>query len=144
MIPAIRSKIPQLQRCAALYTEQQAQQGKHVYDSNCTSCHGPNLQGAAAPPVGGKAFLKKAKMLDWTVADMRNLVVTSMPANNPGSLSPKEYAEVLAYLLAANCYPSGSNAFPTSTTSALKQTSLHPIQGAKGENSNNDTCPVKQ
>jgi polar amino acid transport system substrate-binding protein len=128
---------------AALYTEQQAQQGKQVFDNNCASCHGKNLQGSSAPPVGGTAFLKKAKMLDWSVADMRNLVVTAMPASNPGSLSPKQYADVLAYLLAVDCYPPGDKSFPTSATSSLKQTELHPIKGAKDEESKTDTCPVK-
>ena len=82
-------------------------------------------------------------MLDWKVSDMRNLVVTSMPANNPGSLTKQQYAAVLAYLLAVNCYPSGNKSFPTSVTPALKQTQLHPIRGAKDENSKDDTCPVK-
>ncbi len=83
-------------------------------------------------------------MLEWKVADMRNLVVSAMPANNPGSLSEEQYADVLAYLLAVNCYPAGSQPFPTSETAALQQTTLHQIQGAKGENPKNDTCPVKE
>jgi mono/diheme cytochrome c family protein len=128
---------------AALYTEQQARDGKHVFDGSCASCHGSNLLGGSAPPVAGSAFLKKASILHWSVADMRNLVVTAMPASNPGSLSPQQYADVLAYLLAADCYPAGDNSFPTSATPALKQTDLHPVQGAKGENTESNTCPVK-
>ncbi len=129
----------------ALYTEQQAEQGKAVFDSNCSSCHGNHLQGgASAPPIGGAAFLRKAKMLEWKVADMRNMVVSAMPANNPGSLSPEQYADVLAYVLAVNCYPAGSKPFPTSDAPALDQTTLHQIQGAKGEDSTNHTCPVKE
>lgn len=127
----------------ALYTEQQAKDGKQVFDTSCASCHGPNLQGGSAPPVGGTAFLKKAKILGWSVADMRNLVVSAMPASNPGSLSPQQYADVLAYLLAADCYPPGDKSFPTDATPALKQTELHPVQGAKGENPDSNTCPVK-
>jgi mono/diheme cytochrome c family protein len=127
----------------ALYTEQQAQDGKQVFDTSCASCHGTNLQGGSAPPVGGSGFLKKAKILGWSVADMRNLVVSAMPADNPGSLSPQQYADVLAYLLAADCYPPGDKSFPTDATPALKHTDLHPIQGAKGENPDSNTCPVK-
>ena len=128
---------------AALYTVQQAKQGKQVFDKSCASCHGSTLQGISAPPIGGATFLNKTKLLHWKVSDMRNVVVSSMPADNPGSLSKEQYAEVLAYLLAVNCYPAGSKSFPTSETSALKQTKLHPIQGAKGESSNK-TCPVTE
>lgn len=127
----------------ALYTEQQAKNGKQVFDTTCASCHGTNLQGGSAPPVAGSAFLKKAKILGWSVDDMRNLVVSAMPASNPGSLSPQQYADVLAYLLAADCYPPGDKPFPTDTTPALKQTELHPVRGAKAENPDSNTCPVK-
>jgi mono/diheme cytochrome c family protein len=128
---------------AALYTEQQAQDGKQVFDTSCASCHGTNLQGGSAPAVSGSVFLKKAKILGWSVADMRNLVVSAMPASNPGSLSPEQYADVLAYLLAVDCYPPGDKAFPIDATPALKNTGLQPIEGAKGENPDSDTCPVK-
>lgn len=130
-------------KATALYTEQQAEAGKQVFDGNCASCHGNNLQGGSAPPVGGSAFLKKAQILHWSVADMRNLVVNAMPANNPGSLSPQQYADVLAYLLAVDCYPAGDKSFPTDTAPPLKQAELHPIQGAKGENPQSNICPVK-
>lgn len=126
---------------AALYTLQQAKQGKQIFAKHCASCHGTNLQGISAPPIGGATFLNKTKLLHWKVSDMRHVVVSSMPADNPGSLSKQQYAEVLAYLLAVNCYPAGSKPFPTTETPALKQTDLHPIQGAKGESSNK-TCPV--
>ncbi|MGH6682298.1 MAG: c-type cytochrome [Bradyrhizobium sp.] len=126
---------------AALYTSQQAKQGKQVFEKNCASCHGSNLQGISAPPIGGATFLNKTKLLDWKVSDMRHVVVSSMPADNPGSLSEKQYAQVLAYLLAVNCYPAGNKPFPTAGTPVLEQTKLHPIQGAKGESSNK-TCPV--
>ena len=128
---------------SALYTEQQAKDGKQVFDTSCASCHGTNLLGGSAPPVSGPAFLKKAKILGWSVADMRNLVVSAMPASNPGSLSPQQYADVLAYLLAVDCYPPGDKSFPTDATPALKQTELHPVQGAKGERPDSNTCPGK-
>ncbi len=96
----------------ALYTAAQAKQGKAVYSANCASCHGGNLQGVAAPAIAGKDFLATAKKNGWTVGIMRTIVTQNMPFNNPASLKPAQYAEVIAYLLASNCYPSGKTAFP--------------------------------
>ena len=33
--------------------------------------------------------------------------VTTMPEDNPGSLQPQEYADILAYFLSINGYPAG-------------------------------------
>jgi len=43
-----------------------------------------------------------------------------MPKNEPGSLQPDEYADVLAYLLKLNDFPSGSEALPADSL-ALKK-----------------------
>jgi mono/diheme cytochrome c family protein len=134
---------PSSEELAALYTEQQARQGEQVYKQSCASCHGGELQGVSAPPVGGKRFMTKAKILEWSVDDMRNLVVSSMPVNNPRSLSDKQYADVLAYLLAVNCYPAGNTPFPIQSTPALKSAHLQPVQGAKGEDQKTAMCPVR-
>ncbi|MCU4161863.1 cytochrome c [Acidiphilium sp. AL] len=96
----------------ALYTAAQAKQGKAVYSADCASCHGGNLQGVAAPAIAGKDFLATAKKDGWTVGVIRTIVTQNMPFNNPASLKPAQYAEVIAYLLASNCYPAGKTAFP--------------------------------
>jgi polar amino acid transport system substrate-binding protein len=66
-----------------------------------------------------------------------------MPFSNPGSLTPKEYADVTAFLLAANCYPAGSKPFPTTASPALAKVKLGPIPGAKPTNAKLGTCAVK-
>ncbi|MEX6507011.1 c-type cytochrome [Jiella sp. M17.18] len=112
-----------------LYTEAQAVQGAGVFAMQCASCHGGQLQGKSAPAIGGQQFLNKAKILGWSAADLRHIVVTSMPRSNPGSLSKQQYAEVLAYLLAVNCYPAGDKPFPQATDSQLQNAKLHPVAG---------------
>ena len=126
-----------------LYTEAQAEQGKQVYTQNCAACHGDQLQGKSAPAIAGTAFLKKADLLDWSVADLRTIVVTQMPRDNPGSLSPDQYAAVLAYLLDKNCYPAGQDKFPTKATDAIKNAKLQPVS-ALDKNQKTGTCPVAQ
>ena len=125
-----------------LYTEAQAKQGADVFAQQCASCHGAQLQGKSAPAIAGDPFLKKAKLLDWSVADLRHIVVTSMPRSNPGSLSKQQYADVLAYLLAVDCYPAGKQLFPKDTSSDLQNAKLHPV-AAKPSNKDFGTCAIK-
>jgi mono/diheme cytochrome c family protein len=126
-----------------IYTEAQAEQGKQVYAQNCAACHGDQLQGKTAPAIAGTAFLRKAELLDWSVADMRTIVVTQMPRDNPGSLSPDQYAAVLAYLLGKDCYPAGQDKFPTKATDAIKNVKLHSVS-ASDKNQDTGTCSVQQ
>jgi mono/diheme cytochrome c family protein len=126
-----------------LYTEAQAEQGMQVYSKNCASCHGDQEQGAAAPSIAGTAFLRKAKLLGWTVDNVRHLVVTTMPRSNPGSLSPQQYADVLAYLLASDCFPAGNREFPVKTTPELKTTPMQPPGSAAPDHPKLGTCSLK-
>ncbi len=125
------------------YTTAQARAGAKVYQASCVQCHGANLQGTAAPAVAGKAFVTAAKGNKWTLEDVRTLVVQNMPANNPGSLSPTQYAQVMAFLLAANCYPPGSKPFPQNDDPSFAKIPIQPLPGAHPTNSQLGTCTVK-
>jgi mono/diheme cytochrome c family protein len=125
-----------------LYTEAQAEAGKLLFQRLCTTCHGDHLEGKSAPPNGGRIFLSKAAKLGWSVSDMRLLVVSSMPLNNPASLSPKQYAKVLAFLLATDCYPAGKVPFPTEDTALLKATPLRAVASVRPDNPKLGTCHV--
>jgi polar amino acid transport system substrate-binding protein len=127
---------------ARLYTDAQAVKGQGVYMKNCASCHGPNEQGKSGPAVGGSAFLKRMKLLGWSVADLQNVVVSTMPRSNPGSLSQRQYSDVLAYLLAVNCFPAGQSRFPTKTTPKLTRVHLLAPKGATPDNQKLGTCTL--
>jgi mono/diheme cytochrome c family protein len=127
----------------ALYTEAQAQAGKAVYAANCVSCHGTKLQGTAAPAVTGPDFLTTAHKNGWTMQTLQALVTNNMPFSSPGSLSPKAYSEVIAFLLAANCYPAGDKPFPTNSDPTLAKIPLAPPAGTDNQLSKPGACMVQ-
>jgi mono/diheme cytochrome c family protein len=125
------------------YTAAQAHAGATVYAKACISCHGANLQGVAGPAVAGKEFLASVASNKWTYADLRNLVTQQMPLNNPGSLTPTQYASVLAYLLAENCFPASTTAFPETDSPALAQVKfLAPTSPVAPTDKTLQTCAV--
>jgi mono/diheme cytochrome c family protein len=125
----------------ALYTKAQAEAGAQVFASKCVLCHGANLQGTAAPSVAGTDFLDTAKHNGWTLEIIRYLVVNDMPFNAPGSLSPRAYADVLAFLLASDCYPAGSTPFPMKDDPAFARIKLGPVPGAHPGENRFGVCP---
>ena len=127
-----------------LYTEAQAQQGKPIFANSCAVCHGDNLQGKSGPAIAGSAFLKRTRTLNWSIDNLRSVVENTMPRSNPGSLSKKQYADVLAYLLAANCYPAGNKKFPTKDSPELKKAELKPPKNVTPDNPDLGTCVPQQ
>ena len=92
---------------AGVYTEAQAARGAEVYRVHCGFCHGEDLMGnEMGPGIAGSGFLQYWYGL--SLADLRTVLVTSMPQDNPGVLEPSQYADVLAYLLQTSEFPAGS------------------------------------
>ncbi len=127
----------------ALYTSTQAHAGKIVYARYCLQCHGADLQGTAGPAVAGTEFLKNAKFDGWTLNDVRTTVFLNMPFSNPGSLTPKQYADVMAFLLASSCYPAGATPFPQVARASFASIRIAPIAGVHATNPKIGTCAVK-
>lgn len=90
-----------------IYTEDHANRGKQLYSDACASCHGPELTGGEmAPPLVGGDFTS-----DWnglSVGDLFDRMRISMPQNAPGSLTGQQNADILAFVLQANKFPSGT------------------------------------
>jgi len=89
-----------------VYTKAQAQRGQAVYQQECAKCHGQNLAGGeAAPPLTGAEFLK-----NWngkTAGALYERTRKTMPSDDPGNLSTRQYADLVAYMLGANEFPAG-------------------------------------
>jgi polar amino acid transport system substrate-binding protein len=125
------------------YTPAQAKAGVAVYRKSCLQCHGADLQGTAGPAVAGTEFQANAARNKWTLNDLRTTVFENMPFSNPGSLTPTQYADVMAFLLASNCYPPGTKPFPHTASAALAKIKLGPVHGVKPSNPKLGTCTVK-
>ena len=96
---------------SGVYSEAQAKRGEAVYKEQCAACHGDNLEGSGPmPPLAGKDFL--ANWQGKPVSDVFDKTQTSMPATAPGSLSPAQTADVMAYMLAVGKYPAGGADLP--------------------------------
>jgi sugar lactone lactonase YvrE/mono/diheme cytochrome c family protein len=90
-----------------LYTEAQAAHGGEDYGKYCAACHGASLTGSGeAPALQGAQFISDFN--GETVGELFDRIRTTMPQDNPSSLTRDQYAGVLAFLLKANGFPAGA------------------------------------
>ena len=89
-----------------IYTEEQAKRGETVYAQTCANCHGATLAGGEmAPALAGPDFIPA--WLNQTVQDLFVRVHEDMPQDNPGTLTPEQAADTVAFILATNKYAAG-------------------------------------
>jgi mono/diheme cytochrome c family protein len=86
---------------------EQVDPGYRVYDEHCAVCHGYNLLSGemGGPPLTGAFFYNY-----WagkSVGDLLEYVRNNMPLGQPRSLTPEQYANVVAYILDYNKFPAG-------------------------------------
>ena len=92
-----------------VYTADQAKNGEGLYKEQCAACHGDNLEGSGPmPPLAGKDFL--ANWGGKTLGDLYEKTQTTMPATAPGTLSPEQTADIVAFMLSKDNFPAGSTA----------------------------------
>lgn len=81
-----------------VYTTAQAVRGEETYMNVCVGCH----------PAGTyTTALFRATWDGRPLSDLFTQVSETMPKQEPASLTPKEYAQVVAYLLKINDAPAG-------------------------------------
>ena len=89
-----------------VYTDAQATRGSTGFTGHCANCHGASLGGTGeAPALAGPQFLSDFDGL--SAGDLFDRIRTTMPQDNPASLTRDQYADILAFLLKANGMPSG-------------------------------------
>jgi mono/diheme cytochrome c family protein len=111
---------------AAVFTAAQAHDGLAFYTQYCSKCHAAGLTGGLGPDLFGRAFTAS----NLSMGALNQEVTHEMPQDNPGSLAPAQYAAIIAYLLAANCYPSGTTPYPADGTVPNRTTKVATQGGA--------------
>ena len=81
----------------------QASLGRRRFEQTCQACHRPR-------EFRGSAF--QAAWRGRTVGDLLQVLLDTMPPDDPGGLDPEYYADVAAYFLSLNGYPSGEEDLP--------------------------------
>jgi glucose dehydrogenase/mono/diheme cytochrome c family protein len=80
---------------------EKVQSGKALYQAHCARCHGAELQGDEhAPPLRGDEF-----RLHWDGKTARNVysrIISTMPLDDPGSLSEPVALRIALYCLTMN------------------------------------------
>src|SRR4051794_1208481 len=103
---------------ATVYTSAQASDGLAAYQTNCASCHLPDLAGRnEAPQLAGGNFRNA-----WgarSTAELIRLIQSTMPPSNAGGLSDDVYTNIAAFLLRANGAPAGDIPLVVSTTARI-------------------------
>ena len=94
-----------------VYTAAQSARGQKIYADSCASCHGDDLSGGGqTPPLAGKEF--NSDWIDLSMGDLFDRTHLSMPADKPGSMTPAQTVDVIAYLLKKGNFPAGAVDLP--------------------------------
>ena len=82
-----------------VFSSTQAARGAQQFRQACATCHAIEDQAASL----------RSKWGNGTLRDLFTVVSTTMPQNNPGSLSPDEYASLIAYYLQQSGFQPGAS-----------------------------------
>lgn len=87
-----------------VYSSEQAEQGKRLFESNCSTCHRSDLSGDRGPALTGDRFFTS-----WQAGSVNRLfakIKETMPPNRgTGSLSEDNYLAIVAFILESNTFP---------------------------------------
>lgn len=101
LLPALALSQARAQETALSYTDDQARAGAVLYGDVCAMCHGGNLDdGPFGPVLKGPEFMQKYGGRNAFV--LFDTTQATMPQLDPGSLSPEDYANVVAFILREN------------------------------------------
>ena len=88
---------------SGIYTDAQVTRGEETYYASCVSCHPKGT-------YAGPAF--KTMWGDRPLSDLYDWILNKMPKNDPGTLTPEQSVDVIAYILKENGMPAGKTKMP--------------------------------
>ena len=115
--------LPAVAEGPALYTAAQAEEGAYIFTHKCAECHGSKMEGLSATGLKGADFQRLAARRNHTVQSLLTFISLYMPRYAPGSLTPVQYSDLVAFILQQNGYPAGSSELSAGTP-GLKDVSL--------------------
>jgi mono/diheme cytochrome c family protein len=98
---------------AVTFTDEQAARGGEVFSGVCLECH-------ARKDVSDAEF--KGKWRGQPVFALLDRISSTMPESNPGSLSRKQYLDVVSYIAKLNGLAAGTVELPDDEAALKKQT----------------------
>jgi mono/diheme cytochrome c family protein len=98
-----KDKTPERTTLSGIYTESQVERGEETYYASCVNCH---PRGTYA----GQSF--KTNWGGRPLFDLYDWVLNKMPKNDPGTLTPEQSVDVIAYILKENGLPAGKTKMP--------------------------------
>src|SRR2546425_11744118 len=113
-----------------LFTATQAAKGSVAYAKSCASCHGQNLEGTTSTSLVGPTFSGKWADGKHSIDDLYFVIRTQMPYGAPGTLTDKQYIDVVAFILQRNGYSAGAKELVENSPS-LKSMMIAPPASAR-------------
>ena len=103
-----------------LYNAEQAERGEALYGEKCASCHGGlrDLTPGMAALLGDHTFRSA-----WTgrpLGELFSMIQETMPQDAPGTLTPDQSAELVAYILSGHRFPAGETALTTDAVALME------------------------
>ena len=94
-----------------VFSVAQARRGQRIFQQVCAECHQP------------AEFSESGYLNSWvgqSVGDLFDLIRGSMPYDNPSRLRPRQYVDIISYILSINGLPAGAEEMK-SDARALRQ-----------------------
>jgi S-disulfanyl-L-cysteine oxidoreductase SoxD len=122
--PAPPSAVPAKSAWDGVFSREQVERGRKIYNSECARCHGDTLGGGEdSPALVGKEFIG-----NWDGKSLGKLVEYTreeMPSDGPGKITRKQSTELAALMLSLNGFPAGQTDLPPDLDT-LKQIVITP------------------
>lgn len=101
LLPAAPAAAEAQQSLPPTYSDSQAVRGRQWFESVCQACH--EINDMTSPDF-------KVKWTGRTAFDLFEIIASTMPEEEPGTLTQRTYVDIVAYLMQLNGIPAGTTA----------------------------------